>query len=230
VCLSGLLCSLVVLYGVSAPQASAHTRFATLRAPGYGEGAASERTIHLASGHLRFALPAGWKLHRATEGGTTGNLSLSLSPACTATLEVTTVGIGVPSYPRPPASRAGGVIASEIQFEMAFWYYDPLPPEPPPIHFAAHLTTPRRSWAIGTSPPEAELRTPEELPSEKRYGSPYVGVLRERLKAHDIWVGARFGARTTPTCNEHLPSREILLSGLVDMIRTAHMHVPIHLS
>jgi hypothetical protein len=156
----------------------------------------------------------------------TGNLSLRLSPACTATVEVITQGIGVPSWPRSPASHAGGVIASEIQFAMAFWFYEMLPPEPPPIHFVARRTTPRRSWAIGTPPPRGE----ELEASEKRYGSPYVGVLRERLQAHDSWGGVRFGVRGTPACNEHLPSREMLLSGLVEMLGTAHMHVRIRLS
>ena len=227
VCLSGLLLSsLVALRGVSATHASAHARLATVRVPGDVQSA-SGRTIGHASGYLRFVLPVGWKVHPTTERGTTANLSLSLSPACTATLEVITEGIGIPSWPRPPASRAGGVIAAELQFAMAFWFYDRLPPEPLPIHFAGHRTTPRHSWAIGTPPPPEE----EELQaSEKRYGSPYVGVLRERLHAHDIWGGSRFGVRTTPGCNEHLPSREMLLSGLVEMVGTARMHVRIRLS
>jgi hypothetical protein len=57
-----------------------------------------------------------------------------------------------------------------------------------------------------------------------------VGVLRERLQAHDIWGAARFGVRTTPACNEHLPSRQTLLSGLVEILGAAQMHVRIRLS
>jgi hypothetical protein len=225
VCLSGLvLSSLAVSHSVSATQASAHVRSVTVGV--FPEvQSASGRTIGHASGYLRFPLPAGWRVGPATQQGTTANLSLRLSPACTATLEVTSE-TGVPSWPRPPASRAGGVIASEIQFVMASWFYEMLPPEPPTIHFAAHRTTPRRSWAIGTPPPREE----EPRASEGRYASPYVGVLRERLQAHHIWGAARFGVRTSPARNEHLPSRETLLAGLVEIVGTARLHVRIRLS
>ncbi len=159
-------------------------------------------------GSVRLTLPSGWTARPSTHHGTVGNISLTLSPTCAATIEVQT-NVEVPQQP----------MRAEIEEYLAFWFYAHRPPAPAPNPQAASETKPRRRWVLGTPPPASRE---EVLPGEspRTVESPYFGVLVERL-SRNIWASAALGVRTTPACAEALPGRAALQAKLVRTLRTA---------
>jgi hypothetical protein len=200
------LTAAAVLACATAPPGQARSATMTVKLP----HAVLERNGHAGPavhGSVRLKLPAGWSARAATHHGTIGSITLTLSPACPASIEVQT-NIEVPERP----------MRAEIEDYLAFWFYAHKPPLPAANPKVAAETAPRRRWVLGTPPPASREVLPGEAPPTVR--SPYFGVLVERLRKN-IWASAALGVRTTPECADALPGRAELQAALVRTLKTA---------